>query len=133
MIEDSDSIASGGLIAMGNAALGPVYSPKGVRRFKALLREERPDIVHLHNVFPLVSPAVVRVAKSAGFLSCKRSITIGTPASTDCTSVTAICATTALGTEWHIRLYSVGATGGRGHSLWPWRSARPHIVERGAW
>jgi glycosyltransferase involved in cell wall biosynthesis len=66
MIEDSDSIVSGGLVAMGNAALGPVYSPKGVRRFKALLREERPDIVHLHNVFPLVSPAVVRVAKSAG-------------------------------------------------------------------
>ena len=52
MIEDSDSIVSGGLIVMGNAALGPLYSPKGVRRFKALLREEHPDLIHLHNVFP---------------------------------------------------------------------------------
>ena len=66
MIEDSDSIVSGGLVVMGNAALGPLYSPKGVRRFKALLREEHPDLIHLHNVFPLISPAVVRAAKAVG-------------------------------------------------------------------
>ena len=66
MIEDSDSIVSGGLIVMGNAALGPLYSPKGVRRFKALLREEHPDLIHLHNVFPLISPAVIRAAKTVG-------------------------------------------------------------------
>ena len=66
MIEDSDSIVSGGLIVMGNAALGPLYSPKGVRRFKALLREEHPDLIHLHNVFPLISPAVIRAAKAVG-------------------------------------------------------------------
>ena len=68
MIEDSDSIVSGGLIVMGNAALGPLYSPKGVRRFKALLREEHPDLIHLHNVFPLISPAVIRAAKAVGVL-----------------------------------------------------------------
>jgi glycosyltransferase involved in cell wall biosynthesis len=66
MIEDSDSIVSGGLIVKGNAALGPLYSPKGVRRFKSVLREEHPDLIHLHNVFPLISPAVVRTAKAAG-------------------------------------------------------------------
>jgi len=66
MIEDSDSIVSGGLIVMGNAALGPLYSPKGVQRFRALLREEHPDLIHLHNVFPLISPAVVRAAKAVG-------------------------------------------------------------------
>jgi glycosyltransferase involved in cell wall biosynthesis len=31
-----------------------------------LLQEERPDVVHLHNVFPLISPAVARVAKATG-------------------------------------------------------------------
>jgi glycosyltransferase involved in cell wall biosynthesis len=66
MMEDSDSIATGGPIVMSNAALGPLYSPMGVRRFKTILRGEHPDIIHLHNVFPLISPAVVRVAKSAG-------------------------------------------------------------------
>jgi glycosyltransferase involved in cell wall biosynthesis len=66
MIEDSDSIAVGGPMAMSNAALGPLYSPAGVQRFKAILREEHPDIIHVHNVFPLISPAVVRVARSAG-------------------------------------------------------------------
>lgn len=66
MIEESDSLTSAGHLQMANAALGPFYSPTGVRRFKALLREERPDVVHLHNIFPLISPAVVRVAKAAG-------------------------------------------------------------------
>jgi glycosyltransferase involved in cell wall biosynthesis len=66
MLEESDAIADGGRLAMINAALGPLYSPTGVRRFKSLLRGEHPDVVHLHNVFPLISPAVVGVAKAAG-------------------------------------------------------------------
>jgi glycosyltransferase involved in cell wall biosynthesis len=43
-----------------------VYSPAGVRAFKAMLTEERPDLVHLHNPFPLISPWVIRVAKHSG-------------------------------------------------------------------
>jgi len=66
MMEDSDSIAVGSPMVMSNAALGPLYSPTGVRRFKTILREQHPDVIHLHNVFPLISPAVVRVAKSVG-------------------------------------------------------------------
>ena len=65
MMEDSDSIATGSPISMSNAALGSLYSPTGVRRFKTILQGEHPDIIHLHNVFPLISPAVVKVAKSA--------------------------------------------------------------------
>jgi glycosyltransferase involved in cell wall biosynthesis len=66
MIEESDSLTSGGPLRMANAALGPLYSPTGVRRFRTLLRDIHPDVVHLHNVFPLISPAVVRVAKACG-------------------------------------------------------------------
>lgn len=66
MIEESDSIINGGRLQMANAALGLLYSPTGVRRFRKVLREERPDLVHLHNVFPLISPPVIRVAKAAG-------------------------------------------------------------------
>jgi glycosyltransferase involved in cell wall biosynthesis len=66
MIEENDSIINGGPLQMANAGLGLLYSPTGVRRFTRLLREERPDVVYIHNVFPLISPAVVRIAKAAG-------------------------------------------------------------------
>src|SRR6476659_446193 len=39
------------------AAPVPIYSPSGVRRFERLLERERPDVVHLDQVTPLISPA----------------------------------------------------------------------------
>ena len=65
MTEESDSLNNGGPLHMANAALGLMYSPTGVRRFQRLLRYERPDVVHIHNVFPLISPAVIGAAKAA--------------------------------------------------------------------
>ncbi len=52
--------------AVARAGLGPVYSADGVRRFSRLLESFRPDVVHVHNVYPLISPWVVRVATAAG-------------------------------------------------------------------
>jgi glycosyltransferase involved in cell wall biosynthesis len=65
MFEDSDSIP-GGPRGVLRAAPGPIYSPSGVRRFKRLLDTVQPDVVHLHQVTPLISPAVVRVASTRG-------------------------------------------------------------------
>jgi glycosyltransferase involved in cell wall biosynthesis len=65
MFADSDTIPAGVRGAL-RAAPGPVYSPSGVRRFTRLLRETRPDVVHLHHVTPLISPWVVRVADRYG-------------------------------------------------------------------
>jgi glycosyltransferase involved in cell wall biosynthesis len=64
MLTDSDDIAPG-VRGVLQTAPGPVYSPSGVRRFRRLLAETRPDVVHLHNVFPLISPYVVRIARRA--------------------------------------------------------------------
>ena len=64
MFEESDSIT--GSLGMANAAVGLAYSPSGVRRFQQMLQTERPDIVHIHNVYPLISPQVIRIAKEAG-------------------------------------------------------------------
>ncbi len=36
-----------------------IYNPSERRRFRAFLQEELPDVVHVHNVFPLISPAVL--------------------------------------------------------------------------
>jgi glycosyltransferase involved in cell wall biosynthesis len=65
LLTDSDDIAAGPRGVL-QAAPGPVYSPTGVRRFRRTLDETRPDVVHLHNVYPLISPYVVRVAGRAG-------------------------------------------------------------------
>lgn len=61
MISSSDDIKPG-LRGILQSAPGPIYSPAGVRHFTSLLREARPDVVHLHQVAPLISPWVVRVA-----------------------------------------------------------------------
>jgi glycosyltransferase involved in cell wall biosynthesis len=60
-IRDSDDIGRPGL----GVAIGPLYSRSGVRGFRSALLD-RPDVVHLHNVYPLISPYVVRVAHDAG-------------------------------------------------------------------
>lgn len=65
MFEDSDTIPSG-LAGLLRAAPGPIYSSSGVRRFERLLESTQPDVVHLHQVQPLISPWVVRVAWSRG-------------------------------------------------------------------
>jgi glycosyltransferase involved in cell wall biosynthesis len=65
MFEDSDTIP-GGLSGVLRTAPGPIYSPAGVRRFERLLESCAPDVVHLHQVQPLISPWVVRVAGTHG-------------------------------------------------------------------
>ncbi len=66
-LEDSDELVQpGGHASKALAAVGPVYSPRGVARFRRALSDVRPDVVHVHNVFPLVSPWVVRASKAAG-------------------------------------------------------------------
>lgn len=59
----SDDITSPKDKAM--AALGPLYSPSGVAGFKKMLLRFRPDVVHVHNLNPLISPAVIGVADAA--------------------------------------------------------------------
>jgi glycosyltransferase involved in cell wall biosynthesis len=39
------------------------YSFRTVREIRQLVRRERPDIAHVHNVFPLISPSVYRILK----------------------------------------------------------------------
>lgn len=61
----SDDIASRAS-TLRDAATGWLRSPGAVGDFYQLQRAVRPDVVHVHNVFPLISPWVVRVARDAG-------------------------------------------------------------------
>jgi glycosyltransferase involved in cell wall biosynthesis len=46
--------------------LSPIYNGESQRQLTELLRAERPDVVHLHNPYPLLSPWVVRTAHRHG-------------------------------------------------------------------
>src|SRR3982751_1913009 len=50
----------------GKALLGPraLWSSTARRHVARLMRSHRPDVIHVHNLFPLLSPAVLRT-KSA--------------------------------------------------------------------
>jgi glycosyltransferase involved in cell wall biosynthesis len=52
--------------AMGRVALArmTVYNPGAYRELRALIHEERPEIIHLHNTFPLISPSAYYAARA---------------------------------------------------------------------
>lgn len=56
-IEEMSSIA---------VALDTVWSRSARRRLAEMVERERPDVVHFHNTFPLISPAVYRPVAAAG-------------------------------------------------------------------
>jgi glycosyltransferase involved in cell wall biosynthesis len=46
--------------------LSAIWSREAAAEVRRLTREHRPDIVHCHNLFPTLSPAVLRAAAGAG-------------------------------------------------------------------
>jgi len=63
-IRTSDAIEGLGALDKVGVALGPVRNPRGVHDFSKLIASSRPDVVHVHNVYPLISPWIVREAKA---------------------------------------------------------------------
>jgi glycosyltransferase involved in cell wall biosynthesis len=47
-------------------AVGTVWSPEGARLVRRATQRFRPEVVHVHNTFPLLSPAVHAAAHAAG-------------------------------------------------------------------
>lgn len=47
-------------------ALGMLWSWEHYRAVRRLIREERPDIVHVHTFFPLLSPSILYAARRGG-------------------------------------------------------------------
>ena len=43
-----------------------VKNNKSVREIKKIIKEENPDVVHIHNLYPLISPAILPIIKSFG-------------------------------------------------------------------
>jgi len=48
------------------AFAGGIYNPFAARRVLDVVKEFRPDVVHVHNLYPLFSPSVVVACRKAG-------------------------------------------------------------------
>lgn len=61
-----DNAEIAGLMGKVKAALGTVYSPSAKKRVAERIRSFRPDVVHVFNFFPLLSPSVHYACQEAG-------------------------------------------------------------------
>lgn len=61
-----DNAQISGFSAKTRVALGTVYSPTSKGRFAEKIRSFKPDIVHIFNFFPLLSPSVHYACRDAG-------------------------------------------------------------------
>lgn len=62
----NDEIVSPGVLARARDGLDAIWSLPARRRFLAALDDSQPDVVHLHNLFPLLSGSVPHAARKRG-------------------------------------------------------------------
>ena len=65
-LRSSDEIADMGPWARAKLPLAPIQGTEAVHDIGILIKQFRPDIMHVHNLYPLISPAVTDVAYDAG-------------------------------------------------------------------
>src|ERR671917_569629 len=65
-LRSSDEISRMPASKLALLPLSPVYAAQAQRDLARLCRWERPDLLHLHNPYPLLSPWVVRTARRHG-------------------------------------------------------------------
>ena len=62
----NDEFDSAGVIGKIKSTLGMMWSFKNYNAVQKLIKKERPDIVHIHTFFPLLSPSILYAAKRCG-------------------------------------------------------------------
>lgn len=62
----NDEVESAPVRTLLSGSLLGAHNPFSVRALQRHLASFRPDVVHVHNTFPLLSPAVVPVARASG-------------------------------------------------------------------
>lgn len=64
--ECNDKFDSAGILEKIKYTFGMLWSFKNYKEVKSLIKQEKPDIVHIHTFFPLLSPSVLYAAKKGG-------------------------------------------------------------------
>jgi glycosyltransferase involved in cell wall biosynthesis len=62
----SDSALAMRGIKAASMAIKPIYAPDAVREVRRRIGRDRPDVIHVHNVYPLISPSIIRAARRCG-------------------------------------------------------------------
>jgi glycosyltransferase involved in cell wall biosynthesis len=62
----NEEIAGYGPFERARLAVRTTWAPDSRRDLEAVIARERPDVVHVHNTFPLLSPSVFRACRRAG-------------------------------------------------------------------
>jgi len=62
----SSAEISGAIVSKAGAFFSGIYSRGARREFSRALRDARPDVVHVHNLFPLISPSILPECRAAG-------------------------------------------------------------------
>lgn len=57
-VRDSDEIRNGGFAGTVKGALAVPWNPWSMRALRSHVDRFRPDVVHVHNTFPLISPSI---------------------------------------------------------------------------
>ncbi|MFG3706932.1 glycosyltransferase family 4 protein [Micromonospora sp. NPDC047670] len=65
-IRSSDEIPTMPKTAKALLPISPIWAPRAQEDLSRLITEHRPDVLHLHNPYPLISPWVVRTAHRHG-------------------------------------------------------------------
>jgi glycosyltransferase involved in cell wall biosynthesis len=65
-LRSSDEIGSLPLHGKAALAVSPIHAAGTQRDLAGLIERERPDLLHLHNPYPLLSPSVVNTAQRRG-------------------------------------------------------------------
>lgn len=69
----NDEFDNAGVVGKVVSTLGMLWSSKNYSAIRKLIKMEKPDIVHVHTFFPLLSPSILYAAKRSG---CKVVVTL---------------------------------------------------------
>jgi len=62
----NDEMSEASLLDMARTAAGIRFSRRTYRELIQRMRQDRPDVVHCHNIFPLISPSAYLAARDSG-------------------------------------------------------------------
>ena len=65
-VRENDAIERYGLLHKGSLMLGATWNPGAYTELRQLIRSERPDVAHCHNLVPLISPSAYYACRAEG-------------------------------------------------------------------
>lgn len=71
-VSNVDYYDNAGVFSSFKTAVRFVHNQEACDRFTAIIEQEKPDIVHFHNIYHQITPSVIKIAKEAG---CKTVLT----------------------------------------------------------